>query len=248
MEALSTQHITRSFSGRVIIQDISIRLMENELVSLLGVSGSGKTTLFNVISGILQPDSGKVLLHGEDVTGKPGQISYMLQKDLLLEHMKVIDNVSLPLRLNGISKKEARMRTGPLFEEFGLEGTQELYPAAMSGGMRQRAALLRTYLGSQGGVALLDEPFSALDTITKGQIYTWYLDIMEKIDLSTIFITHDIDEAILLSNRIYIMTGSPGQIKDEIVIDRPRNDRKEFNLTEEFLSCKRKVLKTLEGK
>lgn len=247
MEALSTQHITRSFSGRVIIQDISIRLMENELVSLLGVSGSGKTTLFNVISGILQPDSGKVLLHGEDVTGKPGQISYMLQKDLLLEHMKVIDNVSLPLRLKGVSKKEARAQADPLFEEFGLDGTQELYPAAMSGGMRQRAALLRTYLGSQG-VALLDEPFSALDTITKGQIHTWYLDIMEKIDLSTIFITHDIDEAILLSNRIYIMTGSPGQIKDEIVIDRPRNDRKEFNLTEDFLSCKRKVLKTLENR
>ena len=247
MEALSTQHITRSFSGRVIIQDISIRLMENELVSLLGVSGSGKTTLFNVISGILQPDSGKVLLHGEDVTGKPGQISYMLQKDLLLEHMKVIDNVSLPLRLKGVSKKEARAQADPLFEEFGLDGTQELYPAAMSGGMRQRAALLRTYLGSQG-VALLDEPFSALDTITKGQIHTWYLDIMEKINLSTIFITHDIDEAILLSNRIYIMTGSPGQIKDEIVIDRPRNDRREFNLTQEFLTCKKNVLRALENR
>ena len=247
MEALSTQHITRSFSGRVIIQDISIRLMENELVSLLGVSGSGKTTLFNVISGILQPDSGKVLLHGEDVTGKPGQISYMLHKALLLEHMKVIDNVSLPLRLKGVSKKEARAQADPLFEEFGLDGTQELYPAAMSGGMRQRAALLRTYLGSQG-VALLDEPFSALDTITKGQIHTWYLDIMEKINLSTIFITHDIDEAILLSNRIYIMTGSPGQIKDEIVIDRPRNDRREFNLTQEFLTCKKNVLRALESR
>ena len=247
MEALSTQHITRSFSGRVIIQDISIRLMENELVSLLGVSGSGKTTLFNVISGILQPDSGKVLLHGEDVTGKPGQSSYMLQKDLLLEHMKVIDNVSLPLRLKGVSKKEARVQADPLFEEFGLDGTQELYPAAMSGGMRQRAALLRTYLGSQG-VALLDEPFSALDTITKGQIHTWYLDIMEKINLSTSFITHDIDEAILLSNRIYIMTGSPGQIKDEIVIDRPRNDRREFNLTQEFLTCKKNVLRALESR
>ena len=247
MEALSTQHITRSFSGRVIIQDISIRLMENELVSLLGVSGSGKTTLFNVISGILQPDSGKVLLHGEDVTGHPGKISYMLQKDLLLEHMKVIDNVSLPLRLKGVSKKEARAQADPLFEEFGLDGTQELYPAAMSGGMRQRAALLRTYLGSQG-VALLDEPFSALDTITKGQIHTWYLDIMEKINLSTIFITHDIDEAILLSNRIYIMTGAPGQIKDEIVIDRPRNDRREFNLTQEFLTCKKSVLRALENR
>ena len=244
MEALRTEQITRSFLGRVIIKDISIRLMKNELVSLLGVSGSGKTTLFNVISGILPPDSGCVLLHGEDVTGRPGKISYMLQKDLLLEHLKVIDNVSLPLRLKGISRKEARSKADPLFEEFGLEGTQELYPAAMSGGMRQRAALLRTYLGSQG-VALLDEPFSALDTITKSQIHTWYLDIMEKIDLSTIFITHDIDEAVLLSNRIYIMTGAPGQIRDEIVIDRPRNDRKDFNLTQEFLSYKKQILKTL---
>ena len=244
MEALSTQHITRSFSGRVIIDDISIHLKENELVSLLGVSGSGKTTLFNVISGILPPDSGSVLLHGEDVTGSPGKISYMLQKDLLLEHRKVIDNVSLPLRLKGVSRKEARAKADPLFAQFGLEGTQELYPAAMSGGMRQRAALLRTYLGSQG-VALLDEPFSALDTITKGQIHTWYLDIMEKIDLSTIFITHDIDEAILLSDRIYIMTGTPGRIRDEIVIGRPRRDRREFNLTEEFLAYKKQILKIL---
>jgi len=244
MEALTTQHITRSFSGRVIIDDISIHLKENELVSLLGVSGSGKTTLFNVISGILPPDSGSVLLHGEDVTGSPGKISYMLQKDLLLEHMKVIDNVSLPLRLKGVSRKEARAKADPLFAQFGLDGTQELYPAAMSGGMRQRAALLRTYLGSQG-VALLDEPFSALDTITKGQIHTWYLDIMEKIDLSTIFITHDIDEAILLSDRIYIMTGTPGRIRDEIVIGRPRRDRREFNLTEEFLAYKKQILKIL---
>lgn len=244
MEALSTQHITRSFSGRVIIEDISIRLMENELVSLLGVSGSGKTTLFNVISGILTPDEGRVLLHGEDVTGRPGQISYMLQKDLLLEHLKVIDNVSLPLRLKGMGKKEARAKADPLFEEFGLEGTQQQYPAALSGGMRQRAALLRTYLSSQG-VALLDEPFSALDTITKGQMHDWYLDIMERIRLSSFFITHDIDEAILLSDRIYIMTGTPGRIMDEIVIDRPRTGRKDFNLTQEFLNYKKNVLKIL---
>ena len=244
MEALRTQQITRSFSGRVIIEDISIHLRDHELVSLLGVSGAGKTTLFNVISGILPPDSGQVLLHGEDVTGSPGKISYMLQKDLLLEHMKVIDNVSLPLRLKGISKKDARAKAKPLLEAFGLEGTQGSYPSALSGGMRQRAALLRTYLGSQG-VALLDEPFSALDTITKGQIHSWYLDIMEKIDLSTLFITHDIDEAILLSDRIYIMTGKPGRIRDELVIDRPRSDRKEFNLTEEFLSYKKEVLKVM---
>ncbi len=246
MEALRTEHITRSFSGKTIIRDISIRLMDHELVSLLGVSGAGKTTLFNVISGILPPDEGGVYLHGEDVTGRPGRISYMRQKDLLLEHLKMIDNVSLPLRLGGMKKKEAREKADPLFEAFGLQGTQMLYPAELSGGMRQRAALLRTYLGSSG-VALLDEPFSALDMITKGQMHGWYLDIMEKIGLSTLFITHDVDEAVMLSDRIYIMTGSPGRIRHEIVIRQPRNERSEFDLTPEFLAYKKEILQILKG-
>lgn len=240
MEALRTQQITRSFSGRVIIEDISIRLMENELVSLLGVSGSGKTTLFNVISGILPPDSGQVLLHGEDVTGRPGKISYMLQKDLLLEHLKVIDNVSLPLRLKGVSRRDARAQADPLFEEFGLQGTQELYPAAMSGGMRQRAALLRTWL-CRNRVALLDEPFSALDTLTRASLQEWYLGVMEEIRLSTLFITHDIDEAIFLSDRIYIMKGRPAVLSDEIIIGTGRPRNRDFMLSEEFLAYKKQI-------
>lgn len=244
MEILSVEKIKKSFGDRTIIDDVNLSLQKGELVSLLGVSGAGKTTLFNCISGILTPDSGKIVLSGEDITGKPGRISYMLQKDMLLPYKKIIDNVSLPLLLSGMKKKEAREKAAAHFESFGISGTENCYPAELSGGMRQRAALLRTYLASSG-VALLDEPFSALDTITRSAMHTWYLSVMEKIDLSTIFITHDIDEAILLSDRILILSGSPGTIAKEIVIEEPKPRRKDFNLTKEFIEYKKQVISAL---
>ena len=244
MNCLKALNIQKSFDGKKIIDGINITLKKGEIVSLLGVSGSGKTTLFNVLSGLMVPEEGSVLLDDEDITGKPGRISYMLQKDLLFDHKKIIDNVSLPLVIKGMNRKEARAKADPLFTEFGLEGSQNRYPAQLSGGMRQRAALLRTYLASEG-VALLDEPFSALDTITKASVHRWYLDVMERIDLSTLFITHDIDEAILLSDRIYILSGRPGRITAEVVIEekKPRGD--DFNLTERFLEYKKKIISYL---
>ena len=244
MQKLEVQNISKSFDGKPVLQDISIELNRGELVCLLGVSGGGKTTLFNVISGLLRPGVGRVLLDGNDITNQPGQISYMLQKDLLLPYRTIEDNVALPLLLKGLKKKEARLRVSPMFAQFGLEGTQKKYPAQLSGGMRQRAALLRTYMFSQD-VALLDEPFSALDTLTKSSIHKWYLDVMEKIHLSTLFITHDIDEAILLSDRIYLLSGSPGEITGEIIIKEPKPRRDDFNLTPEFLEYKRKILSLL---
>ena len=246
MELLRTEHISKSYDSRLIIRDINVRLDEGELVSLLGLSGSGKTTLFQVISGLITPDAGKVILSGEDITGKAGHISYMLQKDLLLKHKKVIDNVTLPLIIGGMKKDRARKQALPYFEQFGLEGTEDKYPAQLSGGMRQRAALLRTYLSSHGA-ALLDEPFSALDTITKSQMHSWYQDVMGKINLSTMLITHDIDEAILLSDRIYLMTGKPGEIHDELRINQPRSERKDFNLTAEFLRYKQEIINRLKS-
>ncbi len=244
MKQLEVRGVSKSFDGKDVLQDISITLHEGELVCLLGISGGGKTTLFNIISGLLSPDEGQVLLDGEDITGKPGRISYMLQKDLLLPYRTIEDNVALPLILKGFNKKEARAKASVLFDEFGLDGTQKQYPAQLSGGMRQRAALLRTYLFSQD-VALLDEPFSALDTLTKGSIHRWYLDVMDRIKLSTFFITHDIDEAILLSDRIYLLTGQPGRIADEIVIKEPKPRRTDFTLTTEFLEYKKMILEKL---
>ena len=244
MEKLEVKNVSKSFDGRPVLSDISIELNRGELVCLLGVSGGGKTTLFNIISGLLMPDTGTVLLDGRDITGRPGSISYMLQKDLLLPYRTIEDNAALPLLLKGIKKREARAQAAPLFAQFGLEATEKKYPAQLSGGMRQRAALLRTYLFSRD-VALLDEPFSALDTLTKSAIHRWFLDVMEKIRLSTLFITHDIDEAILLSDRIYLLSGSPGTITAEIVIREPKPRSAEFNLTPEFLSYKRQILELL---
>lgn len=245
MGILRTENISKSFGEKAVLDNISIELHEGEIVCLLGVSGSGKTTLFNIISGLHTPDSGAVFLDDKEITGVPGEISYMLQKDLLLPYYTILDNVCLPLVIKkGMKKKDARALASPLFEQFGLDGTQKLYPAQLSGGMKQRAAFLRTYLSSQG-VALLDEPFSALDTITKSAIHVWYLKIMEEIKLSTLFVTHDIDEAILLSDRIYILSETPGKITNEFVIDFPKPRDTEFTLTKEFIDYKKAIISSL---
>jgi ABC-type nitrate/sulfonate/bicarbonate transport system ATPase subunit len=242
---LQAKNVTHRYDRENIIEDIQLSLAKGEIISLLGVSGVGKTTLFNTLSGVVTPTAGNVLLEGEDITGKSGLVSYMLQKDMLLPYFTVEDNIAIPLLIKGINKKEARKEVGKHLEEFGLSGTEKDYPSQLSGGMRQRAALLRTYLFSSK-VALLDEPFSALDAITKAEMHKWYLEVMEQIKMSTIFITHDIDEAILLSDKIYIMAGKPGKLTAEIVIDEPRPRRADYNVSVEFLNYKKQILGLLK--
>ena len=218
MVLLKAEHITKKYSGRTIIKDINIELHKGELISLLGVSGSGKTTLFHVLSGLTTPEEGRVLLNGEDITSRPGQISYMLQKDLLFPHKKIIDNTALPLVLHGMSKNEARKKAQMYFKDFGLEGTEYQYPSQLSGGMRQRAALLRTYLSSNG-VALLDEPFSALDYQTRLTLSDEVYEIIKKEGKTAVMVTHDIEEAVYLADRIVVMSARPGRIKDVIKVE-----------------------------
>ena len=244
MIILETENISKSYLGQPVIGDISISLQQGETVGLLGVSGSGKSTLFNIVSGVMPPDRGLVLLNGIDITGQTGYISYMQQKDLLLPYKTILDNVALPLIIKGDSKKHAHAVALQNFAQFGLEGTAAKYPAQLSGGMRQRAALLRTHLFT-GDVALLDEPFSALDAITKRKIHRWYLNLIAELSMSTIFITHDIDEAILLSDRIYIMTGIPGRIRHELKIELPHPRAIDFNTSEQFMLYKRQILELL---
>ena len=232
-ELLEVRDVGFSYNeSAVILKDVSVTLREGEIVCLLGVSGGGKTTLFNIIAGLLRPDKGSVLLKGEDITGQPGRVSYMLQKDMLLPYRTVEDNVALPLIIKGTKKKEARRIVGEYFCRFGIDGRQKKYPAELSGGMRQRAALLRTYLFS-AEVALLDEPFSALDAITKADMHRWYLDVM--------------DEAVMLSDRIYLLGGRPGEIIDEIIISEPKPRRADFNLTDEFMVYRRRIIKQIQG-
>ena len=249
MQQLEIRHISKSFEDKCILKDIDLTVYPGEIVALLGVSGGGKTTLFNIIAGLLTPDEGDVILDGESIVDKPGRISYMLQKDLLLPHKTVIDNISLPLVLKGVKKKEARQTAMTYLESFGLSGYEDMHPSELSGGMRQRAALLRTYLFS-GEAALLDEPFSALDTLTRSSMHEWYLSVMEDIRLATIFITHDIDEAILLADRIAILSPedkTPGSARRSTITniisieDREKKSR-DYLLTGDFLNYKREIV------
>ncbi|MBE6915975.1 MAG: ABC transporter ATP-binding protein [Ruminococcaceae bacterium] len=241
---LIAENITKRYQGKATIEDVSITIRDGEQVSLIGPSGVGKTTLFHVLSGVMKPDEGSVTLNGDHITGTPGRVSYMLQKDLLLQHKTILDNVILPLLVRGVGKKEAKEQALPLFETFGIAGYEKFYPSQLSGGMRQRAALLRTYLFS-GSVLLLDEPFSALDAITKADLHKWYLSVAEKMGFSTFFITHDVDEAIRLSDRVYVLNGIPGKIVGEVQIkgEKPRDT--EFLTSEAFSAYKRTLLELL---
>lgn len=243
LEILKVTDVDKSFGDKFVLKDINIKLNKGELVSLVGVSGSGKTTLFNIIAGLSKPDKGKVFLKGEEITGIAGKVSYMLQKDLLLPYMTIIDNVSLPLILRGKKKKVAREEVRELFADFGLEGCEDKFPSQLSGGMAQRAALLRTYVFSNE-VALLDEPFSALDAITKASIHKWYKNIISEIKISTIFITHDIEEAVKLSDRIYILGKNPGTIIDEIEINEDFQEN--FFENKKFIEYKKYIIEKLD--
>lgn len=197
------------------LDDISLHVKQQEFVVILGPSGCGKSTLFNIVAGLIEPDKGQVFINNEDLTGKTGKISYMQQKDLLLPSRRVLDNVSIPLLLKGFSKKAARSLAQKHLPLFGLEDFAEYYPGQLSIGMRQRAALLRTFLFSSE-ILLLDEPFASLDAITRRKMHLWLKEIQERFHSSILFITHDIDEALFMADRIYVFSERPAHIKEEI--------------------------------
>lgn len=239
MKKLTVDNISKSYAGRKIIENISFEVSAHETISLLGTSGVGKTTLFNIIAGIVLPEKGRIILDNKDITGQPAHVGYMPQKDLLLPHKTIIDNISLPLIISGMDKKSAYNKIVPYLERFSLAGCENKYPSQLSGGMRQRAALLRTHMYDDDFL-LLDEPFSSLDSITKSILQQWYFGIVKDLGTSAIFITHDIDEAIMLSDRIYVMAGSPGKIETSITINRP--DSGKFFLSPKFVSYKQYII------
>lgn len=241
---LKVNNIKKYFEDLLIIDDLSLNLNENEFVTILGPSGSGKSTLFNIIAGLLTPDEGNIFVDDVEHTNITGRVSYMYQKDMLLPWRKIIDNVALPLIIKGYKKKEAREKVAEYFKLFGLEGFEYKYPFQLSGGMKQRAALMRTYMFSKD-IILLDEPFGGLDAITKAKLQDWLLEVLEKLDASILFITHDIEEAIFLSDRIYILSDRPAKIKEEIIIDIPKPRRREVTTSEEFNNIKRHILNIL---
>ncbi|CFX51905.1 ABC transporter-like [Syntrophomonas zehnderi OL-4] len=232
---IEVNQISKSLGGMHTLDEVSLNLNQGEFVVLIGPSGCGKSTLFNIIAGLIEPDQGSISIDGQDWTGKTGRISYMQQKDLLLPSRNILDNVSIPLVLKGMSKKAAREQAVAFLKDFGLEGFGNYYPRQLSGGMRQRAALLRTYLQASD-ILLLDEPFAALDAISRRSMQIWLKELSARYTASVLFITHDIEESLLLADRIYLFTARPARVKMEIDLQNKDYDQMErLQLKEEIL-------------
>jgi len=223
---------------------VDLTIQSGRFVTLLGPSGCGKSTIFNIIAGLLQPTQGRVLIDGEDSTGTIGRVSYMLQKDLLLAWRTVLDNVILGMEIRGVPKREARERAQRYLQRYGLGGFEHAYPSALSGGMRQRAALLRTLL-VDADVILLDEPFGALDAQTRSMMQEWLLQIFADFGKTVIFITHDVEEAIYLSDEILVMATRPGRVVESITVELARPRPRSIVTTPEFIALKDRCLALL---
>lgn len=209
-----------------ILEGISFGVDDGEFVSIIGASGSGKSTIFRLITGLEQPVNGDILLNGKKMEDRLGKVGYMPQQDLLMPWRTVMDNAVLPLEIKGMKKEEAKSHVRKLLDDFGLKGVENALPSELSGGMRQRVSFLRTIL-SGSNILLLDEPFSALDAITRLTMQEWLLDQWKKWKKTILFITHDVDEALFLSDRIFVIKQKPNTFIEEVKVPlgRPRNVR-----------------------
>ena len=223
---------------------ITLDIPEGRFVSLIGPSGCGKSTIFNIIAGLLEPTGGRVLIDGADATGTIGRVGYMLQKDLLLPWRSVLDNVVLGMEIQGVPMRDARARALPLLLRYGLSGFEHLHPGSLSGGMRQRAALLRTLLFDTD-IILLDEPFGALDAQTKLQMQEWLLQLWSDFRKTVVFVTHDVEEAIYLSDEVVVMGTRPGCIIETIAVPVGRPRLRTTALSPEFIKIKERCLALL---
>ena len=226
------------------LEDVSFTVGSREFLAIVGPSGCGKSTVLNILAGLDAPTSGRVLVHDEEIPERRGRFGYMFQKDLLFPWRTIVDNVALGLEVRGASVRDRRARARALLNRFGLARFADKYPAQLSGGMRQRAALMRTLL-SDADCLLLDEPFAALDALMRSVMQEWLLSIWEREHRTVVFITHDIEEAVFLSDRVLIMSARPGRIKDafDVPLERPRDHR--IVTSEAFTRLKGRVLEQI---
>jgi ABC-type nitrate/sulfonate/bicarbonate transport system ATPase subunit len=243
---LELRDVQKTFFERnaaiLAVDNLSFKVQAGEFVCVIGPSGSGKSTVFNLITGLLHPDHGEILLDNTVINGQTGHVGYMPQRDLLLPWRNVLDNVILGPEIAHKPRPAARERARQLLPMFGLQSFENAYPATLSGGMRQRAALLRTFL-CERDVILLDEPFGALDALTRRDLQRWLLGVWAELKPTILFVTHDVQEAVMLADRVLVFTGRPGRIKRELPIDLPR-PRDEAD--EAFIRTQVTVLKALE--
>jgi len=245
---IELRHVSKTFIGTdrdvPALQDVSFEVVPGEFVTIIGASGSGKSTLFNLCVGLLEPDEGEILIDGERPINRAGMVGYMPQRDLLLPWRSVLDNVIIPLEIHGVPRRESRQKALEMLPHFGLESFENEYPSALSGGMRQRAALLRTWLMGRDTL-LLDEPFGALDALTRKELQDWVLGVWQEFGRTVMFITHDVEEAVYLADRVIVLSTRPGRIQRELSIDLPRPRRQGMLAEPEFGKLVRELLAEL---
>lgn len=243
---IELRDIEQRFGGNVALSQTSLTVQAGEFVSVVGPSGCGKSTLFNILSGILRPTAGSASIDGRDVTGRPGHVGYMLQKDLLLPWRTALENITLGAALTGKVRKEDRDEAAAMAERYGLGDFLDHFPHAMSGGMRQRVALMRT-LAFAKDVMLLDEPFGALDSQTRFEMQQWLLRVWTELGSTILFVTHDVEEAVFLADRVVVMSPRPGRITEVIDVDLPRPRTLDDLTDPRFMALKRRILSLIYG-
>ncbi|HYH33504.1 MAG TPA: ABC transporter ATP-binding protein [Pseudonocardia sp.] len=244
---LQIDDLHKAFPGPLPVLDgVAFDVAPGEFVSVIGPSGCGKSTLFNVIAGLERPDAGRVVVDGEDATGRVDPFAYMPQRDLLFPWRTVLDNTTLGLEVSGMSRRAARKRAKALFAPFGLAGFEAARPHELSGGMRQRAALLRTVVQDRA-VLLLDEPFGALDSLTRTDMQTWLEGVRARFGWTVLLITHDIREAVFLSDRVVVLGPRPTGVRREVVVDLPRPRDVDLITSVRFAELEAELLEALRG-
>ncbi|OZC96173.1 ABC transporter [Rhodococcus sp. 06-221-2] len=229
--------LRKSFGGKPVLDGVSFGVRPGEFVSIIGPSGSGKSTVFNMLAGLDTPDSGSV---------RVPPCAYMPQKDLLFPWRSVLDNTSLGLEVQGVAKKAARARARELFPVFGLDGYESARPSELSGGMRQRAALLRTVVQGRS-VLLLDEPFGALDSLTRSDMQAWLQQVWSEFRWTVLMITHDIREAVYLSDRVVVLSPRPAHVRRQVDVPLPRPRELEIVTTPQFAAVEKQLIEVLSS-
>jgi len=257
MTLLAVDSLSKTFGGGArrgtrsqveAVVDLTFKVEAGEFLTIIGPSGCGKSTLLRLLAGLVQPDSGQISLQGQPLPNAPdrqGRFGYMPQRDTLLPWRTVLDNVILGVELAGGSRDAAREEARQLLPLFGLDGFENNWPSTLSGGMRQRAALLRTFLAGYD-ILLLDEPFGALDALTRRMLQQWLLDVRRRFSKTILFITHDVDEALLLGDRMLVFSPRPGRITADLKIDLPHPRDENTILEPDFLTLKRNALAHLK--
>lgn len=227
-----------------VLKDIDFHVNEGEFVTVIGPSGCGKSTILNIIAGLEHPGAGNLYLNGKQDSNPLGKVAYMQQKDLLLPWRTVLDNTILGVEIQGVSLANARAKAMQLMDGFGLKGFENEYPSSLSGGMRQRAAFLRTVM-SETEIILLDEPFGALDALTRTHMQEWLIDLWTSFHRTIVLVTHDIEEALFLSDRIYVLSKRPGVVTAVLDVNIARPRSYQTVMTEAFMELKNQLLTSI---